>query len=627
MADNSEETRRLVDGILNNSQVQPMPDLVVDDNPKAKKYADIIISQLNKRCGWNTYHTEAFVEINGKKSILFLNAGTKNAVAFTPTSNDNNTVLYYFKNYHFYGTNTAELTVDGGKFGIIQSLSILFDYIKNPNLYKTQISESMVYEKDDWDRTRAESTYYSSADGRFQREFDNFINGGDKHQIRNITPEGVNALAEEIKKRNLDPIYVLKEIMNGTNEGDNFRRLLGDPIVSAETGRRTKTLDAQRYVIALKYICKTIGGDIKTDTEVTVTETPSESLGDWIYNGVDVNFLKRCGIDIKAFEKVANEYQATLDNMEKILRAFVDYARASRIEKLNNPKFRGLIPALFVSGIGGIGKSNTWKKVKSDTKLNVRKGFDYAERGSAAVLPQEVYKFIYDNNGKLLVFDDTPDLFSSSYAPSFWKAALTMPSEDSFVSVQAPKVTGGNYYKVEDCMIGGIVSAKKRYEKECPIEKPVYKSGGMTPEERAKIEAENKTVYTPNEIPVMSKFLFIVNESEKDMETQLGAHWDAIKSRTKFMVIAPPPEVLWAKIKGKILETQDDPQKAWVPKEYVNEVITFVEDLILAQEADKLSFRGFGDGSLRWSIENGEDWKHSLKSQLGATTLSKAKLR
>ena len=616
---NSEETRRNVEAILNGQSV-PMPEVVVDDNPKAKKYADIIISQLNKRCGWSTYHLEEFVDIMGRKSILFLNNSTKQAVGFTPTGNDTNATFYYFGSYNFYGDkkNEVVLIVDGGEFGIIQALSIIVDCIKNPSLYKVQITEALGYGD-------VEAKYRGSIDGKFFSEFERFINGDEKgHQIRNMTPEGVKALAERIRETKADPVEVLKAILNDTPEGFEYRKLLGDPVDN--DGRKTKRLAPERYIVALKYICKLIGGDITTSSSVAVTESKPAKLGDWEYNGVNVNFLKRCGIDYDLFVKVANDYQATLDSMEGLLRDFIKYTRASRVDKLTNPEFRGMTPALFISGIGGIGKSNTWKKVKKDADLNVRRGFDYAERGSAPVLPQEVYKFIYDNNGKLLVFDDTPDLFSSSYAPSFWKAALTMPDESEFSIVQAPNRTGGAYYSLSDCKIGNIVSAKMRYEKECPIERKSFPAG-MSAEEKAKLEAESKTIYTPNEIPVMSKFLFIVNESEDDMAKQLGAHWGAIKSRVRFMVIAPPAEVLWTKIKSMILATQDDEAKAWIPKPYVKEVIDFVEDLLYKQAAENLSFRGFGDGGIRYAITHGDDWKLMLKGQLGETSLERINLR
>lgn len=629
-----QEVKRIVDRILN-SKPTSIPDIAVDDDPKARRYAELVASLLNKRCGWSAYYPGAFVNIEGKKSILFLNDKSREAVGFAPTSKETNSTFYYFPEYRFDDMKQTGnvLVVDSGEMGIVQAFSIIVDRIQNPNLYRTPIKEDMSYDD-------ASKAYNASIPSTKFRQFDTFMTGADKgHQVLRMTPAGVHALAAEMKSNNLDPIMVLREMRNGTENGMRYREMLNLGGDMDAKGRGAKVLSAENYTVALKYICKLINGNVSTVNAVTVVPLPStgatsapastsntQKSGDWTYNGVDVNFLKRCGIDYDLFVKVANDYQATLDSMEGLLRDFIKYTRASRVDKLTNPEFRGMTPALFISGIGGIGKSCTWKKVKKDADLNVRRGFDYAERGSAPVLPQEVYKFIYDNNGKLLVFDDTPDLFSSSYAPSFWKAALTMPDESEFSTVQAPNRTGGAYYSLSDCKIGNIVSAKMRYEKECPIERKSFPAG-VSAEEKAKLEAESKTIYTPNEISVMSKFLFIVNDSEDDMAKQLGAHWGAIKSRVRFMVIAPPAEVLWTKIKGMILATQDDEAKAWIPKPYVKEVIDFVEDLLYKQAAENLSFRGFGDGGLRYAITHGDDWKLMLKGQLGETSLERINLR
>jgi len=632
---NSQEVKRIVDRILN-SKPTSIPDIAVDDDPKTRRYAELVASLLNKRCGWSTYYPGAFVNIEGKKSILFLNDKSREAVGFAPTSRETNSTFYYFPEYRFDNMKQTGnvLVVDSGEMGIVQAFSIIIDRIQNPNLYRTPIKEAEDMSYDD-----ASKAYNASIASTKFKQFDTFMTGADKgHQVSRMTPAGVHALAAEIKNNNLDPILVLREMRNGTENGMRYREILNLGGDMDANGRGAKVLSAESYTVALKYICKLINGNVSTMNAVTVAPLPSagatsapapapapasapttQKPGDWTYNGIDVNFLKRMGVNWDDFMTEAKTYQSTLDSMERLLRNFIKYSRANNNEKLTNPDFRGMPTALFISGIGGIGKSNSWKAVKRDANLKVRRGFDYAEIGSGTVLPQEVYKFIYANNGKLLVFDDTPDLFNSSYAPAFWKAVLTMPEEE-FANVQAPKTTNGAYYSLDDCKIGSIVSAKLRYEKECPPERVPYKAG-MSAEEKAKLEAESKVRYIPNEIPVRSKFLFIVNDDEMALQKQLGEHWGAIKSRTRFYAIAPPAYVLWTKIKQNIVSTRSDRMRAWIPDEYADEVIAFVEDLIVKGEAQQLSFRGFGDGQIRYAITQGDDWENIIKQNIKVTTL------
>ena len=298
--------------------------------------------------------------------------------------------------------------------------------------------------------------------------------------------------------------------------------------------------------------------------------------------------------------------------MDVVIRDMVDYTKMARKEKLKN--INGWV-ALFISGSGGIGKSQTWEDIKDE--LNLIRGRDYAERGNSAVNAKALYEFIYENNGKLLVFDDTPDLFTgSSFTTSFWKKALE--PKGKFPRITAPQESGSRFYSVEDCMEGDIINYRKMYYMECPKKLTNKDTRGKSDEEIEKMEKESLIRMIPNEMDVMSRYLIITNNTEKEMQNILGeSSWGAIKSRVVWVEVAPMPVVIWAKLKQNLVKIRDEKKEDGViPYEYVDDAIKIVEDLLSVGEAGNLNFRVFSDGNLKKSMLHGLDWKLMLTQSL-----------
>ncbi len=618
----TDETRANLNDIINNNTRNPMPDFMVDDNPKMKKYVDLISSMINKRCGWSTYHSNVFVEINGKRGVLFFDdKGSAMVIGFTPMDKNDSSIFYCFKDYAA-NNKTADFIIDSGKLGIVQTLSILFDYVKNPVMYSKNIKEAAELSYDD------ASKLWSNPDMGKKKEMDNFMSGKGFNQIKLMTPEGVRALGDEIVNNNLDPVMVLQDLRNGTERGLRYRELLGGP------DARNRAISPERYVAALKYILNSVGGNITVNAPAAVTQPAAtqvvSNLGDWVYNGVDMNFLKaRGGMDIwEKFLKEAKNYNESLRSMEIILRDFIAYTRATTEEKLSKEDLMGVPTAMFVSGIGGIGKSDTWDKLLKDPQLHMTDR-DYYLKTNSSANPTELYRVVYQNNGKIIVLDDTPQLFDSKYSISFWKAATTVANKrKGFPWIESPDTRNKNlYYDMNDIKIGSVKSAKLRYLEECP--KGAIASTYKSPSQKGREESEKKKVGTriPNKLQLKSKFLIICNETEADIKALMpGANWGAIKSRLSFIAIAPPPEVIWAKIKGNLIADANLPQ-AWVPANMLDKVIAFIEDLLHKGEADNLSFRLFADMTLRYYIRRDLDWQKMIVDQLNETTTTQAKIR
>ena len=88
--------------------------------------------------------------------------------------------------------------------------------------------------------------------------------------------------------------------------------------------------------------------------------------------------------------------------------------------------------AMIITGKGGIGKSESIRRALEDEGMIEDRDYYNMTSGSTAV--QALFKKLYDYNGKLLIFDDSGELFNTSYKQSFWKQALQTKQEQANMS-------------------------------------------------------------------------------------------------------------------------------------------------------------------------------------------------
>lgn len=594
----------VADDIINSTTYVPNPELVVSDNSKMKQLATLFMNQLKKNCNWEPYYHPTFKTINGAKTILFLDAKTDRAVTLSPIGGNNATsVLRYYKEYDLgKEQQIATFVVSSEQIGMVKMFGVLFDIINNPTDYEKEVNEARQKTefKDDWKK---------GSEKQFRKEVDDILAGKDSN-LKNVTKEGLEKLVEIVKNEpNIDPVTMAKEMINRTPKGDEYLKIM----YGGELPR--KVTANYKLCTVVQTICQLAGIQIQNEKAVGVANADTEHKEGALsltYNGVDVSFLNYIGMSYDEFVKYSKEYENILHIMDVVIRDMVDYTKMARKEKLKN--INGWV-ALFISGSGGIGKSQTWEDIKDE--LNLIRGRDYAERGNSAVNAKALYEFIYENNGKLLVFDDTPDLFTgSSFTTSFWKKALE--PKGKFPRITAPQESGSRFYSVEDCMEGDIINYRKMYYMECPKKLTNKDTRGKSDEEIEKMEKESLIRMIPNEMDVMSRYLIITNNTEKEMQNILGeSSWGAIKSRVVWVEVAPMPVVIWAKLKQNLVKIRDEKKEDGViPYEYVDDAIKIVEDLLSVGEAGNLNFRVFSDGNLKKSMLHGLDWKLMLTQSL-----------
>ena len=360
-----------------------------------------------------------------------------------------------------------------------------------------------------------------------------------------------------------------------------------------------------------------INANVLTNETVNTPDSVTSEIGSE-YRGIDISLVNIMYDSFAEFKELVDKYFRQMEDLKKRTQHLVEFCKKPRVEKLKDLDVGA--PAVFISGIGGIGKSETWNEIKKE--MNLVEGKDYAERDNTTCNAKELYNFIYNNNGRVLVFDDTPKLFDSEFQIGFWKKALE-PKGD-FPTVKCPTASDmgdgirGNFYSISSCIEGGVVNYKKRYYKECPeVEKKGKKKNDEATDKDNDDKIKTNVRMIPDRMKIMSRFIIITNMSEEKLSRQLEDSWGAIRGRCKFYRIAPPVLVIWTKVKEKLMKVKATNDESWaVPPQHVDEVIETVENEFREGRGEYLTWRAFVNGSLKQSFILGLDWKDDLVSQI-----------
>lgn len=132
--------------------------------------------------------------------------------------------------------------------------------------------------------------------------------------------------------------------------------------------------------------------------------------------------------------------------------------RFNFLQDLTSMVVRGATPSLIVTGEGGLGKTHTVTQTIKDNSLNenefaIFKGYSTA-RG--------LYNTLYDNNGKLIVFDDCDSVLEDKVALNILKSAL-----DSYETRQITwmaKMNKSDEYPNQFNFTGRVIFISNKYK-------------------------------------------------------------------------------------------------------------------------------------------------------------------
>ena len=389
--------------------------------------------------------------------------------------------------------------------------------------------------------------------------------------------------------------------------------------------------------------CKGVGPAIVTKSEVSY-DTGEE---------VDEFETRRAEMEAKheaEIEEDAKHYEETINSMKAITEAMCNYVKQNgkldRDDKSIMSR-RGIL----VTGKGGIGKTHSIKTALDEKKMIVNRDYVWLASGNSTA--DNVYKLMYDFNGKILVFDDSPNIFEGDYRISMWKNALQTdldkcrigyPGKESKLTVYDVIRLKGNRQKKYFTEIGrkSLDDKDEFYKKEMKrygikfsgiSGKPVPTvSSGLSQEEvdeimiklddRWKDEEANTKPAMPNEFIFTGLVIIISNLSRERFIQQVGqGNWDAISSRFTNFDISPMAESLWRVMKKRILRDYNDKtiddENCIIPRDMVEEFIEEVESLIPNKEYQSINWRTI---TMFHDILNGvpgrKTWKTTLREEL-----------
>lgn len=151
----------------------------------------------------------------------------------------------------------------------------------------------------------------------------------------------------------------------------------------------------------------------------------------WVYE-IDGKILVRSKDKAKLEAKVAAEFSKTVhDGSVNMVMEKTEFSVSERfefIEQFTKLVVRNIIPSLVVTGSGGLGKTHTvTEALKSCGKVEgVCSGDDDGDflMISGYSTPRVLYTTLYENNGKIIIFDDCDSVFRDPIGGNILKAAL-----------------------------------------------------------------------------------------------------------------------------------------------------------------------------------------------------------
>ena len=574
------------------------------------------------------------VYLNNVPGVRFYETeGTKSIICCRDT---NEKSISIFNNFEVGKENVAIVTYSTKKLGFKDMIDQLIDDLKGDTVNEGVINEAvdrygsgwtvkevMAFEKLD----HSERDFVYSFIRKFGKttaaaQFLAMATGGDPVAKRVWKKyKGTDDIKGGPVKYMMDMANTVVTAANGVKQGGSYQAAVDDRILD--------NLIAD---------CKGAGPAIVTTSEVAY-DTGEE---------VDEVEMRRAEMEAKHKAKIDEDvknYESTMKELEMVLTAMCNYVRQNGNLDANDKSVmsrRGIL----LTGKGGIGKTNTLKRVLKNKNMVLNR--DYVWAGSGNSTADSVYQLMYEYNGKLIVFDDSPNLFDGDYRVSMWKNALQTdiedcligyPGKESKLRVYNVRRLKGDRQKQYYTEIGRKSADDKTdfYKKEMKKYSLYYSPsapGGVASKEDAdqelidlymskiddswKDEEENTQPSMPNEF-IFTGCVVIISNLERDgFINEVGkGNWDAISSRFDNYDISPYSETLWRVMKKKILDEFENKSipddKCIIPRDMVEEFIEEVETLLADPNYQSINWRTL---TMFHDVLNGAPGRATWKSKL-----------
>ena len=606
----------------------------VYENPYLLKISNIIGKKL-KSSGLGDFGVAYnVVYLDDIPGVRFFEKGGNRSIVCCRSTNEKS--ISIFNNFEVGKENVAIVTYSTKKLGFKDMIDQLIDDLKGDTVNEGVINEAadrygsgwtvkevMAFEKLD----HSERDFVYSFIRKFGKttaaaQFLAMATGGDPVATRVWKKyKGTDDVKGGPVKYMMDMANTVVTAANGVKQGGSYQAAVDDRILD--------NLIAD---------CKGAGPAIVTTSEVAY-DTGEE---------VDEIEMRRAEMEAKHKAKIDEDvknYESTMKELEMVLTAMCNYVRQNGNLDANDKSVmsrRGIL----LTGKGGIGKTNTLKRVLKNKNMVLNR--DYVWAGSGNSTADSVYQLMYEYNGKLIVFDDSPNLFDGDYRVSMWKNALQTdiedcligyPGKESKLRVYNVRRLKGDRQKQYYTEIGRKSADDKTdfYKKEMKKYSLYYSPsapGGVASKEDAdqelidlymskiddswKDEEENTQPSMPNEF-IFTGCVVIISNLERDgFINEVGkGNWDAISSRFDNYDISPYSETLWRVMKKKILDEFENKSipddKCIIPRDMVEEFIEEVETLLADPNYQSINWRTL---TMFHDVLNGAPGRATWKSKL-----------
>ena len=600
------------------------------EDPYLFKIFNIVWKRLKSIGEFGVYHD--IVYLNNVPGIWFYGIDNeKNIVCCRDT---NIKTMSIFNDFELGASNKAVVTYSTEKFGFKDMIDQLIDDLKN----SVTVNEELLLEAGGF------------GDGYSEKNIANFnrLNWYDKKYMYDLVAstkkgDAVLKMVAAMNNNDKDVTRILSTFGSVTRGSCKYIVGLANDVASARYTGVNKDMDSLISEYRSKYTGSGPAIAVTSGTDFVTTDMEEEE---------EERSKAAKAAEQERIRKDREKYMGTMQELKEMTEVMCNYVKQNGILNRDDasamPK-RGII----LLGKGGIGKTKTVKTVLKEK--NMIKNKDYVWIGSESVTADKLYTLMYKYNGKLIIFDDTGDLFEGKYNGPLWKTALQTdledceigyPGKESKLNIYDDRVLQNRqkryyveigakseedktiFYKQQMKKYGLSYSkagiGKRRLVSDDPdlteqdIEYLKKKMDDLWAEESQNVEpAMPKHFYYTGVVIIMS------NLDKEDFIDSVGGNrsWGALQSRFVNFNINPYSETLWNVIKEQILDEYNNESLnddlCMIPRNMTEEFIEEVEKLLAEDPCDGFTYRTIAGFSIILRGAPGlRSWKSKLRREL-----------
>jgi hypothetical protein len=586
---------------------------LLSDNKYLLKISRIIFKKLSASNLGNFGIYPMVINIDNVPGIYFYNNDNP-SINIVVCRNTHGKHVYLFRKFEMSTNNVADLVLSTETLGFTAVIDKMIDTLKN-----NTIEEGLIFESNGWREDGVAPTYkFNDIQVSDAASMDKPIRQGIVDIIDGLSTPKKAASYHKISTTIWDGyedgdqmcVDICKEIMDKIGKGSQIKangyyKNAINIFVSAYTG----TYEHSEVENVLDGCVSKYGfGSGASGSGITSSTGVSAMIDDGLKEQRTKEYEQKIIED-------ANEYNIAMDNIFNVADVMCKYVKQNGVlsdDDWGVMRSRGML----ITGKAGVGK--TYSIDEALRKNGMRENKDYFNVSSGNTSSKSLYKKLYDYNGKLLIFDDSAELFNASYKISFWKFAL----EDNIKKavVELSQAVGSDEKIGDNIYVPGDLTRQERYYVEVGSSTPKEKAdfdkvnrpalvkkyiqknshilspGDLTPSDNIIIDQmlkrewkkheETKKPKMPNRFNFKGLVIVISNKERDEFKKEVGGqdNWDAITRRMRNFDLHPKTESMWNRIKEDILKQYNNSEltdkERIIPKLLTEEFIAEVEEIM-----------------------------------------------